>query len=160
GPKPILWPLIGPTGRPVTRAFPMEKVAGEDDDHPHQRSFWFTHGKVNGIDFWSEVTGHGSIRETGRTLFRDGASAAAIITRDDWLGPDGVKVCEDERTLIVYGTRTARVLDLEVTVRATEGPVTFGDTKEGTFGLRVASTMDVKRKQGGRIVNAEGLTDG
>lgn len=51
GTKPILWPLIGPTGKPVTRAFPMAKVSGEQADHPHQRSFWFTYGDVNGINF-------------------------------------------------------------------------------------------------------------
>src|SRR5438477_7757323 len=54
GPKPILWPIIGPTGVPMTRAYPMEKIEGEKQDHPHQRSLWFTHGNVNGVDFWSE----------------------------------------------------------------------------------------------------------
>ena len=39
GTKPILWPLIGPTAKPVTRAFPMdEKSPGEPHDHRHQRS--------------------------------------------------------------------------------------------------------------------------
>ena len=61
-----MFPLIGPTGASYTRAYPMEKIQGEDFDHPHQRSFWFTHGKVNGIDFWSEENGHGMIRETAR----------------------------------------------------------------------------------------------
>ena len=54
---------------------------------------------------------------------------------------------------------TMRVIDFEITLKATHGPVTFGDTKEGMFGLRVASSMDVNKKQGGRITNAEGLTD-
>ncbi len=62
--------------------------------------------------------------------------------------------------MLFSGTATTRVLDFEVTIKATGKPVTFGDTKEGMFGLRVASTMDVKAKKGGKITNAEGITDG
>ena len=52
--KPYYYPVIGPTGSEFTRAYPMQKdVPGEDKDHPHQRSFWFTHGSVNGVDFWA-----------------------------------------------------------------------------------------------------------
>jgi hypothetical protein len=32
----------------------------------------------------------------------------------------------------------------------------FGDTKEGSFALRVAGTMDVDAKKGGRILNSRG----
>jgi hypothetical protein len=42
-------------GTEMTRNYPMKKgVAGEVEDHPHHRSLWFTHGDVNGIDFWAE----------------------------------------------------------------------------------------------------------
>jgi hypothetical protein len=158
-PKPYLFPVIGPTGARFTRAYPMEKVADEDLDHPHQRSFWFTHGKVNGVDFWSETAGHGSIRETAKLTRIAGPALALIRTTNDWIGPDGKKVCEDERAYRFYNTRSSQVIDFDITIKATAGPVMFGDTKEGMFGLRVASTMDVKRGQGGRITNAEGVTD-
>jgi methane monooxygenase PmoA-like len=59
----------------------------------------------------------------------------------------------------IFNTKAARVLDFDITIKATAGPVTFGDTKEGMFGLRVASSMDVNRKKGGKITNAEGITD-
>lgn len=36
GNKPILWPIIGPTGQRMTRNWPMEKPRGEKHDHPHQ----------------------------------------------------------------------------------------------------------------------------
>ncbi|HEV3164576.1 MAG TPA: PmoA family protein [Isosphaeraceae bacterium] len=159
GPKPYYWPVIGPTGRPITRAYPMKQVESEEKDHPHQRSMWFTHGKVNGIDFWSEQTSHGSIKETSRPTVVSGAAVGVIHTTDDWLSPDGQKVCDDERVVRFYSTKNTRVLDFDITIKATAGPVTFGDTKEGMFGLRVASSMDVKRKQGGKITNAEGITD-
>ena len=160
GAKPFLFPLVGPTGRSYTRAYPMETMSDEDHDHPHQRSFWLTHGKLNGVDFWSEQGEHGTIKETGRTCTVAGPVLSRLCTSDDWIGTEGTKVCEDERTLTFFRTPTARVIDFEVAIKASAGPVTFGDTKEGMFGLRVASSMDVDRKRGGRIINAEGLTDG
>src|SRR3954466_2024842 len=51
--KPYLAPLRSASGIVVTRAFPMNPdVKGESKDHPHHRGLWFTHGDVNGYDFW------------------------------------------------------------------------------------------------------------
>ncbi len=160
GPKPYYYPVIGPTGRAITRAYPMARVEGEKTDHPHQRSMWFTHGSVNGVDFWTEARGHGTIRETSRPVVQGGSESGIIRTTDDWLGPDGKKICEDERVVRISGRKDARAIDFDVTLKASVGPVTFGDTKEGMFGLRVATSMDVAGRRGGKIVNAEGLTDG
>lgn len=159
GPKPFYFPLIGPTGKRFTRAFPMEKVAGEKSDHPHQRSMWFTHGKVNGVDFWAETKGHGSIVERSRRVISAPPAIGIIKTTDDWLGPDNKVVCTDERTVTFYDAQASRILDFAITIKASDGPVTFGDTKEGMFGVRVASSMDVDAKKGGKITNAEGLTN-
>ena len=51
--KPYLHPLRSASGKIVTRGYPMENVPGETHDHPHQRGLWFSHGNVNGYDFWS-----------------------------------------------------------------------------------------------------------
>jgi hypothetical protein len=163
--KPYYYPVIGPTGASYTRAFPMRKdVAGEDHDHNHQRSFWFTHGNVNGVDFWASdplngsKANFGSIRETSRQTV-SGAVVGLVRTTDDWLDHDGKKVLEDERVVRFYSTSATRVIDFDIRLEATTGPVTFGDTKEGMFGLRVASSMDVTHKKGGKITNALGRTD-
>jgi hypothetical protein len=160
GAKPFLFPLVGPTGAGYTRAYPMENVPGEDRDHPHQRSFWFTHGKVNGVDFWSEEKGHGTIKETARELAVAGPVLVRLRTSNAWHSPDGRKVCSDQRVITIFRTRSTRVIDFEITLKAADGPVIFGDTKEGMFGLRVASSMDVDKGRGGKITNAEGLLDG
>src|SRR5262249_52378336 len=52
-----------------------------------------------------------------------------------------------------------RILDFGITLNAKEGPVKFGDTKEGTFGIRVPTIMDVTSRRGGEIVTNEGLRD-
>jgi len=158
GGKPIVWPIIGPTGKPLTRAYPMGEGADESHDHPHHRSLWFTHGKVSGVDFWLEGDDKGQIKHREFVKVQGGESAT-IITHDDWLGPDGKKVCEDERKLVFGGDSDARFIDVEITVAASEGPVTFGETKEGSFGVRTATTMRPDKGKGGQIVNSEGQTD-
>jgi hypothetical protein len=156
GNKPILWPILGPTGKPMTRAYPMKRVPGENRrDHPHQRSMWFSHGKVNGIDFWADKKGCGVIRHR-EFVKTDGGPVGIIVTRNDWIGPDGQKQCEDERTLHFGSERDYRWIDFAITIKASDRQVIFGDTKEGTFGLRVAESMAVDSKQGGRIVNSAG----
>ena len=39
--KCYFWPIIGPGGVKMTRAFPMQDVEGEKQDHPHHRSVCF-----------------------------------------------------------------------------------------------------------------------
>lgn len=159
GAKPIVWPIYGPTGKEMTRGYPMrEATASEKEDHIHHRSFWFTHGDVNGISFWHEGGGNGNIEQRSISVEQDGNSVV-IKTKNDWLGPKGKKQCEDERTLTFSADAKNRWIDADIVVRASEGPVKFGDTKEGCFGVRVAGSMKTDLENGGTIVNSDGLTN-
>lgn len=165
GPKPYCWPIIGPTGKPVTRAYPMRAdVPGERHDHLHHRSFWFSFDKVNGHDFWSEIAGRASKsvhREYLQTT--SGPVFGEFTARVDWISKDGPKVCEDVRRMRVYRVAGARVFDFEIALTAGDKPLTFGDSKEGLFGFRVAGTMKVDqgkgKPKGGTLRNAQGDLD-
>lgn len=160
GGKPIIWPVIGPTGKRMTRNWPMDtSVPGETDrDHPHQRSLWFTHGDVNGVDFWSMGKGRIEHRELVKA---ESGPEAVVVTRNDWVSPDGGKlVLKDERTFTFGADADRRWIDFLVVLTAPDGPVVFGDTKEGSFGVRTASSMRVDAKKGGHIVNSDGKIDG
>ena len=161
GTKPILWPLIGPTEKPVTRAYPMKNVPGEAHDHPHQRSSWFTYGSVNDIDFWAESGSPalGTIEHREFVTLKGGKNEAVIETLNDWLGPDGQKQCSDRRKLTFHIAGNQRIIDFDITLSAPDKPAVFGDTKEGAFGVRVAESMAVKNKLGGQIVNSKGQID-
>lgn len=157
GAKPILYPLLGPDGLPMTRRFPIESVGEhERDDHPHHRSVWFTHGKVNGTDFWLEKEGVGGqiIHEKFEKV-SDGENAQ-IVSVNRWEKPDGTVVCRDRRTVTFGQDEGRQYFDFDITVMAGDEPVTFGDTKEGAFGIRVPGTMKVDAKKGGTIVNDKG----
>ena len=151
GNKPFFYPLVGPTDASYTRDLPP--------DHLHHRSCWFTYGNVNGVDFWSQGKKFGTIAETSRKLVATGPIIGRMHTTDVWRAADGKKFCDDERTVTFYRTKGARLIDFDFRLTASEGPVTFRDTKEGMFGVRVASSMSVTSKKGGKITNAEGLTD-
>src|ERR1700733_5938047 len=162
GSKPILWPLNGPNGKPFPRAFPMGKDAGKQIDHPHQRSCWFDHGNVNDIDFWAEpgtVAGSrfGTIEHKEFVTLKGGTDEAVIETTNDWLGPDGKRQCSDRRRLRFHGAKDQNIIYFDFTILASDGPVKFGDTKEGSFGCRVATSLAVVN--GGKIINSDGLTD-
>lgn len=161
GAKPVLWPVLGPSGHELTRAYPQRETAGphEREDHVHHRSFWFTHGDVNGISFWHETEGHGNILHREFTELTSG-DVGVIESLNDWMSPEGVKQCEDLRRFEFSDHQLGRLIKVSIIVTATEGPLRFGDTKEGSFGVRVAGSMKVDEKLGGTILTSEGLRDG
>lgn len=169
-PRPFCHPLVGPGGVVMTRQFPLTSPPGEEHDHPHHRGLWFAHGKVNGVDFWTEGAGKGRIVHAGFDVIQSGAAAGVVKSRNRWLAADGREICTDDRTLRVYsrGARE-RLLDFEITLHAAAGELKLGDTKEGLMALRVAETMRVTRpaplgtkamKAEGRIVLSTGARDG
>ena len=172
-PKPILYPVLGPGGVPMTRDFPMRRDSpGEARDHVHHRSLWFAHGDVNGVDFWLEGPGKGTIRHerfdplVGTT---DAAPGAATLTAHSaWVGPDERVVCRETRWMTFRAEPSKRRIDLRIMLSAGDEPLVFGDTKEGTMALRVRPELRLTpdRERGGlpkvfgNAVNSEGLTGG
>jgi hypothetical protein len=166
-PRPICYPLLGPAGLPMTRNFPMKEVPGEDRDHKHHRSLWFTHGAVNGHDFWAEARDFGKIVHDGFAEVTSGKDAGVIRSKNKWVASDGKVIATDELTLRVYNRpANERLFDFEITIHASNGEVTFGDTKEGSMALRLNETMRLKHnkentgKPTGHIINSEGVRDG
>ena len=66
--KPILWPILGPTGKEMTRRYPMDKVEGEQQDHPHHRSFYFGHQSINGLEYWHDRSSFEGPKSTPESL--------------------------------------------------------------------------------------------
>jgi hypothetical protein len=168
-PKPYFYPVLAVDGTEMMRHFPMRKdVEGEVKDHPHHRSLWFTHGAVNGVDFWAEsdLKKQGQIvNESVEQSAKDGV--AEIKSHNKWVGPDGTVHLTDETVVRLHGTADARYLDYEVTLKAPKDkPVVFGDTKEGSMAIRLPLWMTPPHKSGktveggkGVIVNAEGIRE-
>jgi len=170
--KPILWPIRSPSGRTLTRAWPIDaSVEGEPRDHPHHESLWFTHGEVNGLDFWAPRAHgagpdgpvphveHASIERC------EGGKTGILETTSRWVDAAGAVVLTERRRMEFSGDDRARAIDVSLELEAGEAPVVFGDTKEGTFAIRVRPELQPKELESkpgvkGRLVNSEGLVDG
>jgi len=165
-PRPFLYPVIGPDGLPMTRDWPMKNSSSEEHDHPHHRSLWFTHGAINGVDFWSEEPKSGRTVHDKFTSIKSGRNVGTIKSKDSYVAQDGKVICTDDRTLRIYDRPNERLFDFEVSIHASHGDLVFGDTKEGTMALRLNETMRLvpnkfnKGKPAGHIVNSEGVRDG
>lgn len=170
-PKPHFQSLLGPSGKPVTRGFPTIKDdPDEAKDHVHHRGAWFGHGDVlpegmtltqkvkgvAGVDFWSEGPDCGKIVcvEVGEPKVE--GQHAWINTRNEWQTADGRKVMDETRVIHFYNLKDADLLTFDIDLHASVAPITFGDSQEGAFAVRVAESMTEKRKIGGVLENAEG----
>jgi len=174
--KPYFWPLNAPGNVPITRSWPMVKgVPGETADHPHQKSLWFCHGDVipqglelkskikgvAGVDFWSEGAGHGIIACVDVGSPKLEKNHGQVTTRNEWRTAEGQKVLDETRTIHLYDLGDARLLVFDIDLHASVVPVTFGDTKEGSFGVRINDTIREaagKEAGKGKLENAEGKT--
>jgi len=154
--KPILYPIIGVTGHSMTRSFPVEEIKkGEENDHPHHASLWYTHGNVNGVDFWAVGKGKGKIVHQ-EFLNVNGNSFTSL---NSWKNDQGKTICQDKRTLSFYDyAGTERAIDIDVSIMATTGDLVFGDTKEGSMGIRMSPEFRLRGKVArGSCTNNEGI---
>ena len=158
GNKPYVYPLRTASGIIVTRHFPMETVAGETHDHPHHRGMFFAHGDINGINFWAtepstKAANKGSMVLKKIAEAKGGSKSGTIRTVFNGLDPQGKPMMTETRTLTFYPGSELRVIDFEIQIEALR-QLKFGDTKEGTFGIRLATPLSEDKS--GRMVNAEG----
>jgi len=173
-PKPYLYPLRSAEGIIVTRGFPMvTRIPGESRDHPHHRSMFFAHGDINGVDFWGEakfeektpvhVMGKTYTSEDlpkGRTVFtrleesKGGPDSGTLRALFSLLGPDGKVMGSETQEYTFRGDESSRTIDCSFTIAADHGtPLKIGDTKEGTFAIRVVRNL---QEPAVKMLNSEG----
>lgn len=167
--KAYLQPLRSAQGTIVTRGFPVGETIPEDHFHdkglePHQRPLYFSHGDIDGLDFWGEEAFHKFYHSqpkqaSGRMVLRQvdevsgGQDSGTVRAVFDLVDPSKRPIAEETQTFTFSGDDQSRIIDCEFVITADHGPVDFGDTKEGTFAIRVAPELNVPP---GHMVNSAG----
>ena len=159
-PRPYFYPVIGPTGVPVTRNWPMKEGPNEEKDHSHHRSLWYAHGAINGVDFWTDGEKNGNIVHDKFLRIESGKDKGVIQSQNKYVAADGKLICTDTRTHTFHNRFGEQIMDFDIMFHASQGEVVLGDTKEGSMAIRLAPSMRLKGVVGqGHIVNSEGVRD-
>lgn len=152
-PKPYFFPVLGPSGRAVTRiGHPRDPQS-----HRHHLSLWVGHQNVDGQNFWELSNKAGRIVHDSMLKFEDGDTAAAVL-RSKWISAENAALLIDERTWTLvprYERKGEYFLDLELTLTPVAQKAMIGKTNFGFLAVRVAKTMGV-HDGGGQITNSEG----
>ena len=167
--KPYLMPLRTASGAIVTRGFPVRNDVSKGDPkapsfEPHQRPLYFGHGDFDGLDFWQEPVfdryysdhGHQAYGHMVLKKLEDVASqgdAAIVRARFTLNDPSNRVIAEEVQSFTFRGDNQTRTVDCEFILYATNGPLDIGDTKEGTFGIRLAPELSAPH---GRMINSKG----
>jgi Methane oxygenase PmoA len=143
--KPFLWPLRAASGTVVTRRFPLEDAPGDSKDHPQHRGLMFGHADLNGYNYWANESFNpgkkGKIVLQKLLRVESGAKKGAIDAVFAWLDPRGETLLTETRIMTFYAHPKLRTMDFDIVVEAVQ-PVKFGDTHEGSFGVRVAAWLE------------------
>ncbi len=178
---PYLWPIYGPTQKAMTRAYPMAVVEGEQHDHPHHRGLCFGHESIGGYDTWAEAATFeeqmqnknpdraakakermkhlGSIQHRKFETLEAKDGTATIVALSDYLDNAGKKLLEEKRTLTFSVSGDQRIIDVDIELIASAGPIVADDRKDSGLSIRVPTSMAVDTKLGGKIINSEGHED-
>lgn len=140
-PKPFFNPVTAPGGEIVTRALK------DPEDHPHHKGVWVAIDEVNEIKFWAEK---GTIRNDSVKAITPKGNPARMKVINEWLGEDGEPILIEETIITIHANR---LMEWKITFAALD-PVTFADTKEGLFGIRLPNGM--REKEEGTVVNSAG----
>jgi len=149
--RPFLFPLVGPSGRSLTRMGHPH----DPESHSHHNSVWMSHFDVNGVDFWGDRQ-LGVIRHKRIVSYEDEGERSSVTAENEWVDKGGKVLLNETRKVsvsLLEGKEWLLVIDSTFTAR--ERPVTLGKTPFGLLGVRMAKTLGV-HDGGGRIRNSEG----
>lgn len=151
--RPYFAALRAPGGAQVTRRHPP--VDGQDaTDHATMHpGLWLAFGDISGSDFWRNK---GEVRHVEFVESpAAGGARGAFAVRNQYLA--GEKLLCEEVCRIEFEARPAGTLLTWESVFRGKEPFAFGDQEEMGLGIRVATPLAVKN--GGRIVNNDGLVN-
>lgn len=151
-------PITSTIVRLINDGLPMTKIDKKDPryyDHPHHKGIWFSIDEVKFLTdgatpskHWAEA--QNIVNKSAEILTPKGQTAVMKIV-NHWVNDKNEPQLEETTTVRISSNR---LIDYDATLKAINGPVEFGDTKEGMFAVRVPNSMREFMEQGKVISDA------
>jgi hypothetical protein len=171
--KPVLHPLMSASGEMITRNYPFKNIDGESNDHPHHTGLSFTYGsngEVNGTSFWANLHDRPPFTQDPklpqirhiRFLKQESVNSTGILEAiNHWVNQEDKPILEEKREMVFHAAQSEYKIDFTFQLTALDTTVTFEDTKEGMFAIRVADWLAEDANgtlytSTGKYLNAEG----
>lgn len=161
--KQCLYPINTPSGKEITRGYPLNPRPFERIDHPHHIGLWFNFGDVNGLDFWNNSSAIKSEDKPkyGTILFdkviKMDDSNGELITQSNWVDYNK-NILLSEKTTFRFSGKGDKLRVIERTAELTaKQSVTFTENKEGLIGLRVDRAFEEPVKKAEKFLDANGI---
>ncbi|MCA8985022.1 MAG: PmoA family protein [Planctomycetaceae bacterium] len=153
--KTYFHPVYAPGKTLVVReeVFGKEEQQGNDLKtnlgHFHHKGIWIAIDSINEekLNFWHEGN---QIRNESVAVAQQGDNVVLEV-HNSWLDNENQPILKEETR---YTITPDRLIACELKLTAVGKPVTFGDTKEGLFAVRLEKNL--REVASGKISNAEG----
>lgn len=152
--RPYFAHVRAPGGTQVTRNHPPVEGKDPTDHATYHPGVWLTFGDISGNDYWrlkAETTHERFVRKP-----KGGPGKGTFTVENRYLSEDGSKtVCVETCRYTVLVRPAGYLLLCDSEFSSDAGDFVFGDQEEFGLGIRVATP--ITEKNGGRILNSDGL---
>jgi hypothetical protein len=147
------------TGKQVTRNHPPQEGLDKLDHADWHPGVWLSFGDINGNDYWRLKAKTQHVRFVEPPSVQSNVGTFAV--QNHYLSNDDQRVvCVETCSYTVRLVPSGYMLSIASEFHSTNGDVRFGDQEEMGLGIRLATTLAVETKSGGRILDSEGRRNG
>ena len=144
--RPFLFPIVGPSGRSLTRMGHPH----DPESHSHHNSVWISHNNVNGTSFWSDSS-KGKIRHKRIVEFEDADEHSSLVVENEWINSDSnALLLETRKVRVLPLSNREWLLTIDMEFKANNRTVTLGKTPFEIIGVNDG---------GGKIRNSDGAVN-
>jgi hypothetical protein len=160
--KQVLYPIQTPSGKLITRGFPLNPRPFERTDHPHHIGLWFNFGDLNGLDFWNNSY---SIKpenkdKYGSIVFEKIVEAndkkGRLVVLSNWVDNKKNILLSEKTTYVFRGLQNDIRTIERISELTAKQKVTFTENKEGMLGLRVDRAFEEPTTKAETFLDASG----